>query len=45
MMDLEQPDLDAREGDCIFRILVDDHVEDRRRFVENNAVNVKNLDV
>ena len=43
--DLEQADLDAREADRIFRLLMGDNVEDRRRFIEDNAVNVKNLDV
>jgi DNA gyrase subunit B len=45
MTDLEQADLDAREADRIFRLLMGDNVEDRRRFIEENAVNVKNLDV
>ena len=45
MNDLEQVDLDAREADRIFRLLMGDNVEDRRRFIEENAVNVKNLDV
>ena len=38
-------DLDAREADRIFRLLMGDNVEGRRRFIEDNAVNVKNLDV
>jgi len=37
--------LDAREADRIFRLLMGDNVEDHRRFIEENAVNVKNLDV
>ena len=37
--------LDAREPDRIFRHLTGDNVEGRRRFIEENAVNVKNLDV
>jgi DNA gyrase subunit B len=45
MNDLEQADLDAREADRIFRLLMGDNVEDRRRFIEENAINVKNLDV
>ncbi len=45
MKDIEQADLDAREADRIFRLLMGDNVEDRRRFIEDNAVNVKNLDV
>jgi DNA gyrase subunit B len=45
MDDLEQADLDAREADRIFRLLMGDNVEQRRRFIEENATNVKNLDV
>ncbi|MFH0981967.1 MAG: DNA gyrase subunit B [Planctomycetota bacterium] len=43
--DPEQFDLDAREADRIFRVLMGDNVEQRRRFIEENAINVKNLDV
>ncbi len=43
--DLEQADLDAREADRIFRLLMGESVEDRRRFIEDNATTVKNLDV
>ena len=43
--DLEQADIDAREADRIFRLLMGENVEQRRRFIEDNAVNVKNLDV
>jgi len=43
--DLEWPDFDAREADRIFHLFMGDNVEDRRRFIEENAVNVKNLDV
>ena len=43
--DPEQLDLDAREADRIFRVLMGDNVEQRRRFIEENAINVKNLDV
>ncbi len=45
MTDLEQADLDAREADRIFRLLMGENVEERRRFIEENAVSVKNLDV
>jgi len=41
----DQADLDAREADRIFRLLMGENVEDRRRFIEDNAANVKNLDV
>ncbi len=42
---LEQADIDSREADRIFRVLMGENVEDRRRFIEDNAINVKNLDV
>ena len=45
MNDLEQVDLDAREADRIFRLLMGDNVEERRRFIEENAIHVRNLDV
>jgi DNA gyrase subunit B len=45
MTDLEQADIDGREADRIFRVLMGESVEDRRRFIEENAVNAKNLDV
>ena len=45
MSDVEQVDLDAREADRVFRLLMGDNVEERRNFIEENAVNVKNLDV
>jgi DNA gyrase subunit B len=45
MADLEQADLDAREADRIFRLLMGENVEQRRRFIEDNATNVKNLDI
>ncbi|MCK4658931.1 MAG: DNA gyrase subunit B [Phycisphaerae bacterium] len=43
--DPEQLDIDAREADRIFRVLMGDNVDQRRRFIEENAINVKNLDV
>jgi DNA gyrase subunit B len=43
--DAEQVDIDAREADRIFSILMGDNVEARRVFIETNALNVKNLDV
>ena len=45
MDDLEQADLDAREADRIFRLLMGENVEQRRRFIEENAASVKNLDI
>ena len=43
--DAEQFDLDAREADHIFSILMGDNVEARREFIETNAINATNLDV
>jgi DNA gyrase subunit B len=43
--DPEQLEIDAREADRIFSILMGDDVEARREFIEANAANVKNLDI
>ena len=43
--DANQLEVDAREADRIFSILMGDNVEARREFIEANAPNVKNLDI
>ncbi|MBN1342005.1 MAG: DNA gyrase subunit B [Phycisphaerae bacterium] len=43
--DPEQFDIDAREADRVFSILMGDNVESRREFIETNASTVRNLDV
>jgi DNA gyrase subunit B len=36
---------DSVEADSIFTILMGDQVDPRRQFIEDNALNVRNLDV
>jgi len=43
--DPEQLEIDAREADRIFSILMGDNVEARRQYIEQNALMVKNLDI
>ncbi|QOJ13198.1 MAG: DNA gyrase subunit B [Planctomycetia bacterium] len=43
--DADQVEIDAREADTIFSILMGENVDRRKQFIEANAVNVRNLDV
>jgi DNA gyrase subunit B len=43
--DPEQVDIDVREADRIFSILMGDNVDARRVFIETNALDARNLDV
>lgn len=43
--DDEQFQIDVREADRIFSILMGDSVEERRKFIEEHAIEVKNLDI
>lgn len=43
--DPEQLEIDAREADITFAVLMGEDVEARREFIEKNAIHVKNLDV
>ena len=36
---------DAAEGEIIFSTLMGEDVESRRKFIEDNALDVKNLDI
>jgi DNA gyrase subunit B len=43
---LRQIDMeDAMQADEIFQLLMGEEVEPRRKFIEDNALNVMNLDV
>lgn len=43
--DPDKHDIDAIETERVFRVLMGDDVEDRRSFIESNAIHVKNLDI
>ena len=45
MDDEEQCEIDTVEAGRVFSLLMGDNVENRRRFIEENAASVKNLDV
>ncbi len=45
MLRVELNEQNALEADKMFTILMGDEVEPRRRFIEDNALNVRNLDV
>ena len=45
MMKVELNEDNAVEADRMFTILMGDVVEPRRQFIEDNALNVRNLDV
>jgi DNA gyrase subunit B len=43
--DVEQYAIDCQEADRMFSVLMGDSVEQRRRFIEENAINARDLDV
>ena len=45
MLQVKMNEENMVEADQIFTILMGDVVEPRRQFIEDNALNVKNLDV